>query len=291
MHARELIELAALAAAHGPALIEQHEPISAEPIEAYWTASKSRLDRWGWALKGISSRSSAAPKSLDHGEQETLRAVLEEILTGEVLTRVWTAVLCAYDRRRGTDQVEPIARSVLLGHLEARYRVLTLLVSGPAIDGELAVKLNHLRRRTERWTDMLVSYLTQAQDVSEFAIDPQRARDFAEDLDCQRAQRGGRHAWPLVMASLRAAFRQGLSPIIPNGELNAAIASSVLSCFPADLFDAVGVPHSAWLLRLSRVASDTEGAIEELLALERAPTPPTESDYRRLANRIRRFGE
>ena len=30
-----------------------------------------------------------------------VRGALEEVLTGEVLTRVWTAVLCLYDRRRG----------------------------------------------------------------------------------------------------------------------------------------------------------------------------------------------
>ena len=51
-----------------------------------------------------------------------LRGVLEEILVSEVLTRVWTAVLCAHDACRGAEEAGPAARSVLLGHIEARHR-------------------------------------------------------------------------------------------------------------------------------------------------------------------------
>ncbi|MEN6451780.1 MAG: hypothetical protein ABFC96_14920 [Thermoguttaceae bacterium] len=289
MHARELLELAALAAVHGPALILSREPIPADAIEAYWTASKSRLDRWGRTLKSYASRATSAEQPLGHADQETIRATLEEILTGEVLTRAWTSVLCAYDRCRGSDQMEPIARSVLIGHLEARHRVLTLLVSGPGIDAEQAVKLNRLRRRTERWADMLVSYLAGCYDISEFAIDPERAKEFAEDLDVQRKSPGGRYAWPLVLASLRAAFQTGLSPLTPNADLNAAIASSVLSAFPPSLFDSTGLMRSTWLLRMSRVTSDTQGMIEQLLALEEKPSAEN-ADFRHLASRPRRFG-
>jgi hypothetical protein len=289
MHARELLELAALAAVHGPALILSREPIPADAIEAYWTASKSRLDRWGRTLKSYASRATSAEQPLGHADQETIRATLEEILTGEVLTRAWTAVLCAYDRRRGSDQMEPIARSVLIGHLEARHRVLTLLVSGPGIDAEQAVKLNRLRRRTERWADMLVSYLAGCYDISEFAIDPERAKEFAEDLDVQRKSPGGRYAWPLVLASLRAAFQTGLSPLTPNADLNAAIASSILSAFSSSLFDSTGLLRSTWLLRMSRVTTDTQGMIEQLLALEEKPSAES-ADFRHLASRPRRFG-
>ncbi len=289
MHARQLLELAALAAVQGPGLILSQEPIPAEAIEAYWTASKSRLDRWGRTLKDFASRATTAKRPLGPGDQETVRATLEEILTGEVLTRVWTAVLCAYDRHRSTDQMEPIARSVLIGQLEARHRVLTLLVSGPGIDAEQAVKLNRLRRRIERWTDMLVGYLAGLCDIREFAMDPARAQDFADDLDLQRKSPGGRYAWPLVLASLRAAFRTGLSPIVPNADLNAAIASSVLSAFPASQFDSTGLLRTTWLLRMSRVTSDTEGMIEQLLTLEE-PSPEGR-DFRHMASRARRFGK
>ena len=59
-----------------------------------------------------------------------VRGVLEEILTGEVLTRVWTAVLCLYDRQHGGNEFESLARSIMIGHLEARHRVLMLHGAG-----------------------------------------------------------------------------------------------------------------------------------------------------------------
>jgi hypothetical protein len=279
MHARELVELSALVAAHGPLLVDRSVSLPPCGIERYLVASKSRLDRWNRALKLLAVKAAGCCRAAD---RLLVRGVCEEILTGEVLTRVWSAVLVAYDRRRGTDLAEPIARSVLLGHLEARNRVLALLVSGPGIDAEEAVKLNRLRRRSEHWIDLLVGRLAQQFPVSEFAVDPDRARQFAEDLRRRSRREGGRLAWSLVEASLRAAFRQGLTAVSPNADLNAAIAGSILSCFPAEVFDGVGLFPSAWLLRLTRITSDAQGLIADLLSSDGASPPdPTAGRNRR----------
>lgn len=292
MHARELVELAAIVSAHGPVLVRGTERLSTTAVEQYWTASKCRLDRWGRSLKDFASDARHAAEPRRRAQWPLLRGVLEEILTGEVLTRVWTAVLCAYDRHHGGNDAEAVARSVLIGHLEARHRVLTMLVRGPGIQPEQAVKLNHLRRRAERWTDLLVGYLSGLHDVSEFAVDPARARDFAEDLQYQCHLKGGRHAWPLVLASLRAAFRHALGSVSPNADLNAKIANSILSCFQPELFDSTGLFRSLWLVRLSNVTNDAQGLVEDLLALEGSVTArgavPLST---RLEDRLRRFGD
>jgi hypothetical protein len=291
MHARELVELAAVVAAQGPVLVRQGGPVPSSSIEQYWVASKCRMDRWGQSLKQLTEAAPSSGPDRRHAQWPHVRGVLEEILTGEVLTRVWTAVMCAHDRRRGTDAAEPVARSVMIGHLEARHRVLTLLVEGPAIDAEAAVKLNRLRRRTERWTDMLVGYLAGLDDLSEFAVDPVRARDFAEDLRYQAQWEGGRYAWPLVLASLRAAFGQGLSPISPSADLNAKIAASILTCFSPDLFDSTGLFRSLWLSRLTHITDDTACMIEELLrGGEHPPRHPSDPIPGRLDEHLRRFG-
>jgi hypothetical protein len=274
MHARELVELAAIVSAHGPVLVRGRPRISPAAIQQYWTASKCRLDRWARILRAITADMQGCNSGNPRMQWPYVRSVLEEVLTGEVLTRVWTAVLVACDRHSGEEDAEPVARSVLIGHLEARHRVLTLLVRGPAVPAEAAVKLNHLRRRAERWTDLLVGYLAGLEDVSEFAFDPDRAKDFAQDLGYQCNQPNGRKAWPLVLASLRAAFHQGLEPISPNTDLNATIASSILACFPSELFDSTGLFRSLWLLRLSNAASDLQGMIEDLLT----PEPVTTDD-------------
>lgn len=290
MHARELVELAALLSVHGPTLIGSGEPIPASSLEEYWVASKSRLDRWARSLRTLSRPGDAGADSRDC-QRPLVRAVLEEILLSEPLTRVWAAVATAWDRRHQSDEAEPIARSVLVGHMEARHRVLTLLVRAPAIDADYAVKLNRLRRRSERWSDLLVGHLVDTADVAEFAAEPERAREFARDLRQQSRQPGGRYARPLVMASLRAAFRQGLAAESPNADLNSRIAGSVLSAFPPQVFDATGVFRSAWMVRLTSFSDDAKGVIDELLEADCRPsnagTPS--STCRRLADRLRRF--
>jgi hypothetical protein len=289
MHARDLVELAALVSVHGPVLIESREPIPPAGIEQYWTASKVRLDRWAGGLKRFAQAAETDTRRRQ-AQWPLFRGVLEEILSGEMLTRVWAAVLCAYDRRRHRDEAEPAARSVLIGHMEARHRVLTLMVRGPGIDAEAAIGLNRIRRRTERWTDLLVGHLAGRYGVSEFAFDPPRAEDFARDFHDRSQRRGGRQAWPLVLASVRMAFRQGLGPESPNAELNARIGAAILSCFPADLFDSTGLMHSLWLMRLRNVTEDAQVLIEDLLALEgpaaAPPAPPADAG----GARRRRFG-
>ena len=289
MHVRELVELAAIISAHGPTLIQSGQRIPSASIEQYWTTSKVRLDRWAWRLKSFVDRADTDLRRR-RDQWPEVRGVLEEILAGEVLTRVWTALLCAYDRRRGSDEVEPAARSVMIGHMEARHRALTLLVRGPGVDAEAAVKLNRLRRRAERWTDLLVGHLIGRHDVSEFAFDPRRASDFAEDLQQRGRLQGGRHVWPLTLASLRAAFRQGLSIESPNADLNARIAGSILSCFAAELFDSTGLLRSLWLMRLTHVADNTQGMIDDLLALERPAAPKPAPSSGLPGDRRRRFG-
>ena len=283
MHARDLVELAAVVSVHGPVLVRGATQPSARGIEDYWVASKCRLDRWGRSLRRFTEQAGRKPR--DRGKHATLvRGVLEEVITGEMLTRVWAAVLCLCDRCHGTDTAEPVARSVLVGHLEARHRVLTLLVRGPGLDTAAAVKLNHLRRRTERWTDLLVGHLAGLGDVRGFAVNPERARDFAEDLCYRGDSAGGRRAWPLLLASLREGFGSALQPGSPNADLNAKIASSVLSCFQPELFDSLGLLRSLWTLRLARLADDAQGMIEELLGTDRRGGSPRQTE------RLPRFG-
>ncbi len=280
MHARELVELAAILSAQGPVLVRGETQLSSQGVQQYWTASKCRFDRWTRNLKSFAADATHSDATAARVKWPFLRGVLEEILTGEVLTRVWTALLCLYDRHRGTSDFESLARSVMIGHMEARHRVLILLVRGPGVDAEGAVKLNHLRRRAERWTDLLVGHLAQLGDVSEFACDVERAIEFSRDLDYQSNVKGGRHAWPLLQASLRAAFRRGMAPVSPNEDLNAQIGSSILASFPGDLFDSTGLFRSLWLHRMANVTSDVQVMIDSLVG----------SGSSRESERMERFG-
>lgn len=171
----------------------------------------------------------------------------------------------ACDRVSGVTLAEPLARSVMATHMEARHRALALLLHGNGFSTKQAVALNRLRRRAERWSDVLVGGLLSLWDVREFAVEPERAEDFATDLAQQRGTSGGQNAWRLTLVSLRNAFQTGLSPQAANPDANSRIAGSILGCFPGELFDSTGIFQSLWMMRLTATATDAQGMITELL--------------------------
>jgi len=268
MHSRELAELAALVAIHSPALIAEQGQISEQCIQQYWTASKCRLERWGRLLRKLHA-AATEPQLPATLAWPRVRPVAEEILASELLTRVWTALAVAYDAALGCDELTPIARNIFTGHLDARNKLLTLMADGRVISLPEAVKLNHLRRRCERWTDMLLAHLSNYTDIREFACDFDRARDFAEDLDHESVHAEHRLTCQLVLGSLRASFADGLDNGSPNADVNRRIGSAVLAAFREEIADSTGLVKSAWLERISRTASDTEVMLEELVRLDR----------------------
>ena len=270
MHACDLVQLAALVAAHGRAFAAGAGRVSSAALDDYWAASKCRLERWSRSLKSFTT-------AVHHSRADALaqwplvRPVIEEILLSELLTRVWSGVLAAHDRRHGQSESDPVARSVMMGHLEARHRALTMLLHGPGVGTVAAVELNRLRTRVERWIDMLVGGVLEGDDLTQFAIDPDRAREFAADLRERRQQPLALHAWQLTLASLKAAFRPQRENRSGNDDLNTRIATAVVACFPPDLFDATGVLQSLWVVRLSNVTADAQGMIDELVRMEHEP--------------------
>ncbi|HIQ21573.1 MAG TPA: hypothetical protein EYH34_10125, partial [Planctomycetes bacterium] len=267
MHARDLVELAALVATHAKVLVSSPEPIPEGAIQQYWTACKSRLDRWARCLKRLAANSN---NSSGPAKNETAwgRGVVEEVLASELLARIWAATMAAYDRRRGQELMEPVARSVLMGQLEARHRVLALMICSPQIDAELALRLNQLRRRCERWTDMLIGWMADMDGVLDMAVNRRRAVEFARDLREELAHSGGQYVWRIMLGSFHSAFHRALGAATPNADLNGRIGASVLGCFRPGFFSSHGLPHSAWFLRVSAMAHQIETLIDQLLEAE-----------------------
>jgi hypothetical protein len=219
MYARDLVELAALVGVHSPVLIHGAGRVPKTAIEAYWTASRCRLDRWTRLLRRLADAGAQVPLPAPLNWTR-VRGVLEEILASEMLTRLWTAACVAYDRARDDDELAPIARSVFLGQLEARRRVLHLVTDARAIDLAHCVALNQLRRRVERWTDMLLAHVSRDVDITEFAFEPDRAMEFAEDLAHEAVAAERQFTGQLILSSLRAAFQTNLAQGSPNVDLN-----------------------------------------------------------------------
>ena len=269
MHVRQSIELAALVSSSAQTFVNHSGQLSRVGIEEDWTVSKCRHESWSRELKQHSTRIKSLRGRQARRLWESTRAVVEEILTSEILTRVWAAACCAYEQRRGTAEAAPIVRNVMAGHLEARHRALNLMVQGHGLRVEEAVNLNRLRRRTERWTDVLLGNLMPDCAVDEFAFNPGRVRDFS-DHTAGQAVKSTRYQW--LLASLRASYQRGLAPTSPNAELNSRIAAAILACFGPELFDSTGLLKSHWLARLDHTTNDTQGMIAQLLVLDEPST-------------------
>jgi hypothetical protein len=265
MHLRELVDLAALVSTHGPRLISQPTPFSPDGIQQYWVASRCRLDRWGRGLKYALSEIDLPADRRDPSRTNSIRPLIEEVLISEMLTRVWSAAVSAHDRRHGVDTSEPITRTIMNSHLEARHRALKLLIRLPEVESEDSIALQRTRRLAERWTDLLLGRMLPVEEIGKFAIDQRRAHEYARDIAHERQSPEGDTAWMLRLTSLRAAFGTGLSAVSPNADLNGRVATGVLACLPADVQDSTGLFRSLWLERLDHTANDAQGMLDQLM--------------------------
>jgi hypothetical protein len=242
MTSLDLIRLACQLSLRGPQLVEAQGPLLAAGVEQYWIASRCRLDRWAHELKRAAQ---LTPEFLLE-TSAPFHDTLCEILASEIVTRVWTAICVAQDRQLGTGDAEPIARSVLVAHLDARHRVLQMLAGPAGIISPAAQSLNILRRQSEHATDVLIAHLGCRYDVFPIAFHPRRAAELAARVQAHPVG-GQRQRWCLLVESVRQGFDAGLLGSGANCDLNSAVASSILRCFSPQLFDGAGVPtaHAA----------------------------------------------
>jgi len=276
MHVSDLLELGLVVASHAPVFIESRCALPHGALEQYWSASKCRLDRWYRAFRAASDARAPTPDSMEE--------LVIEVLASELLTRVFLAACEGHDAARGDDELQPIAHSIWISHLDARRSALERMVHGPGIDLGAAVECNRFRRRVERWTDLLLGRLSGYCDSARLAFDAERVGDFAADF--RPAPGGNELAWNLALSATRMSLH-ALTQRTVNVDLNRQIASAVLGCLGDDVYDAFGLCRSLWLERLSRTASDTQGMIDQLIRLD-AGLPVTEALQLRAAHVRRR---
>ncbi len=89
--------------------------------------------------------------------------VVQEILLSEMLSRVWSATMVAHDDYQRTDELHGVAHSIHIGQIEAKNRALKILLSVELESSEVFERLNQLRRKVERWTDLLLGQLPDSR--------------------------------------------------------------------------------------------------------------------------------
>ena len=261
MQACETIQFAAAIADHASVFIHQGGLFPPEAVEQYWAMSKCRQENWARALKDFSqvrqdTKSAALSPTLD------IQPILEEILTSEILSRVWAAICTLADARRGAKDTSAIVQNILSGHLEARHRVLSLMVYGYGLRVEESVTLNRLRIRNEYWNDTLLALIGIAAARSEWAFQPDRVKELARLLKQQGSVGGKDYARAFLLATITATYQQPSTSFVAHAELNRRIATSIMACMPPQIFDATGQLASVQQLWLLKSSSDNPGRID-----------------------------
>lgn len=280
MHAVQLADLAAILALHGPSLLFGREMVSEEALQAYWVANRSRFDRWNERLGEYRIREAKGNLGQLRQWWSEHHPLMEEILLSEPLTRVYAALGAILDDGRETDELSPITHSVFITHLEARNRVLQMMIYGRGAALDVAVSLNRLRSAIERWCDALIGYfpLERHRAWERYAVDSSRAKAFAVDsrqlpIGVVRDTAG----W-LTAAAMRDTLSRRSDPAVASPGCNQAVANAVLTVLRPDMFDSVGTLKSLWLHRLQWGAEQADRVLDELAAVD-ITTGPTLGGY------------
>ena len=198
-----------------------------------------------------------------------LEIVIQEVIQAELLTRVWSATVLSHDWYRRSDELHGLAHSIHLSHTEVKNRALRLMLNCNN-DGEEAVqRLNGLRLRIERWTDVFLGQLPFKDIATQFAFDKKRVIEFhAERQEAFGEEMETRQR--VFQASFATDLLRNQSKYSANPGLNQDIAAGVLACFPTDRFDSLGLPKSIKLAWIEKAHHDTQMLVDHLIDFETA---------------------
>jgi hypothetical protein len=223
---RDLALMSGLFAAHAPALVSQARAPASASLLDYARLSRNLLRQWWRSLEKPASATSPA----------TLAALAEEVLVSELTARVVAGVFAICDARGGKRAAGPFARSALLDLMQAKHWVLSRIVRGPQPLGAY-LRINQLRRKTERWCDCLLGSLPDSHAAVQFAIDPDRMREFARKSSVASSQAGQY----LTLVSLRLAMPASTVQSADRSETHRALMRLLMSFWPPESFDVQGL--------------------------------------------------
>ncbi|MDZ4688670.1 MAG: hypothetical protein SH850_26655 [Planctomycetaceae bacterium] len=209
---RHLTDLCWDASLAADSLVNGGMPVGDDHLVDFWTATRGLANHW---LRGLSEWTTAAKTGADRNLFELLAA---EMLTGDMLLRLWSTVLSVLDRRSGQNNARPVLDLAAFNLQHVRHRLLNALLADAAEFAEL----DRLRRRCERWTDVLLGPLVIRYGHAQYAHDARRAWDFGEDgassVTCD-----------ITAKMLRSSYRTAFDGPIATGRLSSEHWNTVIA--------------------------------------------------------------
>lgn len=269
MHSVLLVDLAAVVSEHGPTILYGRNTLAPEALTQYWSATHACFGLWHQAM----ARYSRVEKS---GNQRAIdawwsdhTALMEEILVSEILTRVVAALGAGMDERSSEEEISPVTHAILLNHLEASNRVHQIILKAQCTTATKAERLNRVRQGIESWTDVLIGRMSIRNSAPvQYAIDPERANEYAEEASLQGHGVTRRTSNALMNIAMRDMISQRMSsePALPAA--NREVSRSVMLMLRPELFDSVGALKSLWMHRLENSADQTDRMLDELISAD-----------------------
>jgi len=206
---RTLADAAWLAALSAPAVRQAGGLSRSALVKSLWQHSRSRLVFWAGAFQRLTKEAGgAAALSREAIEQEFL-PLAREFFLSDFCVRVWSALLTYEDGEAHHDR-----RAILANNhrrwLQVRAQILSILVEAPESNGPQLCVLDQLRRRCERWSDLLIGEIGLNDWTATLVHDVERLQDWAsEPHDEINAERSPNIQKAMIQAG-RAVFRQKL---------------------------------------------------------------------------------
>jgi hypothetical protein len=185
--------------------------------------------------------------------------MLVDIMAGSLLARVWGAILTANGRARHDFSTERIAREIMADQEQVHQRVLKLMIEGPHLTLERVVRLDRIRRKIERWSDLLAGHLVCRYGLADFAFDADRALDFGEEQLRELAGTRAEQLWELYLVCLRSTFPAIELPAGADGAGRQELIGAILRSLPARIFLDDGPLSSVRLQRCLKGGTLREG--------------------------------
>lgn len=232
-----LTEVAAIMAAHSQLFIEQTDEISSEAVGDYYVLSRNRFNRWMRDLNDLEHGRPTGDHMHQVGEipgRPVTRAITEQILINEMISRIWTVLLLARDVSNGIDRIRPVARNIYLGHLAVRHKALGVVLADERMSPKDLLAIDQLRKSSERWTDLLCCSIMGQYNLWEFAFDKDRATEFLRDRVEQAGLSHRSRSWVLILAGLRHSFQDTGGLSAPVHDDDRRLVRLILNSFPAN---------------------------------------------------------
>lgn len=135
MNANDSAELAANLALYSPELVRKATLITDFALAEYWEASRDRQSSWWRAVTEWRHGIHSPEDAID--AWPAIKPVIEEMLVSELLTRVWSALADVHDHAYREPVYQPIARNILIAHVDVRNRIWSMLLNDLSLPTDL----------------------------------------------------------------------------------------------------------------------------------------------------------